>query len=191
MSKVSKISALLLLIMTLNACVPFLAGTVVGGVSVYDRRSMQTMRDDNNIRHQIGMKLRKDKRIKESNIVISSFNYHVVLAGQTPYASFREKVEKLARDHKKVKKVYNEIEIRSQETYLSEFNDSWITTKVKSALITTPDLKSGMLKVLTVDNVVYLMGDISTKQQELAVDTARRVNGVKRVVTVFDVNSPS
>ena len=60
--------------------------------------------------------------------------------------------------------------------------DTWITTKVKSELATTSDVKSMNVDVKTVDGVVTLTGTLAN---ELAVDkaiaAAKSVKGVKSV----------
>lgn len=61
-------------------------------------------------------------------------------------------------------------------------SDTWITTKVKSELATTSDVKSMNVDVKTVNGVVTLTGTLAN---ELAVDkaisAAKSVKGVKSV----------
>jgi hyperosmotically inducible protein len=60
--------------------------------------------------------------------------------------------------------------------------DAWITTKVKSELATTKDVKSMDISVKTIDGTVHLSGtqpnDMAVKK---AVATAKAVKGVQRV----------
>ena len=46
-------------------------------------------------------------------------------------------------------------------------------------------LESGSIRIVTEDEVVYLMGIVNEQQAALAVDVARRVNGVNKVVKIF------
>ena len=64
-------------------------------------------------------------------------------------------------------------------------NDSWLTSKVKSALLAQKGVPSDAIKVITENGIVYLMGIVSQDQGELAANTARRVDGVREVVKVF------
>ncbi len=60
--------------------------------------------------------------------------------------------------------------------------DAALTTKVKTAFLAEPDLKSLAISVETTNGVVVLSGAvISTAQIEQAVDIARHVKGVKEV----------
>jgi osmotically-inducible protein OsmY len=52
-------------------------------------------------------------------------------------------------------------------------------------MLTTKNLKSGSIKVVTENGVVYLMGIVSHQQADIAADIARQVSGVQKVVKVF------
>ena len=64
-------------------------------------------------------------------------------------------------------------------------SDAWITTKIKSQMLATEDLKSGSIKVVTENGTVYLMGIVKHEQADIAVDIARQVSGVQKVVKIF------
>ena len=60
--------------------------------------------------------------------------------------------------------------------------DAWITTKVKSELATTKDVKSMDITVKTIDGVVHLSGtQPSPMAIKKAVATAKGIKGVQRV----------
>jgi hyperosmotically inducible protein len=60
--------------------------------------------------------------------------------------------------------------------------DTWITTKVKSELATTSDVKSMNVDVKTVNGVVMLTGKLANELAvEKAISTAKSVKGVKSV----------
>ena len=52
-------------------------------------------------------------------------------------------------------------------------------------MLTKKDLESGAIRIVTENAVVYLMGDVSHAQADLAVNVARQVPGVQKVVKVF------
>ena len=60
-----------------------------------------------------------------------------------------------------------------------------ITAKIKTKLMNTSQLKSGQFKVVTENGIVYLMGIVSQSQEQLAINEAKTVDGVQKVVTVF------
>lgn len=61
-------------------------------------------------------------------------------------------------------------------------DDSWITTKVKSELVTEDETKARNIKVETMNGVVTLSGTAESWQESYkAADLAREVKGVKSV----------
>jgi osmotically-inducible protein OsmY len=61
-------------------------------------------------------------------------------------------------------------------------DDSWITTKVKAAILEEPNLRVAEIKVETNKGIVQLSGFIASDADSAkAVQTARTVKGVKSV----------
>jgi osmotically-inducible protein OsmY len=52
-------------------------------------------------------------------------------------------------------------------------------------MLTKKGLESGSIRIVTENRVVYLMGIATQEQASLAVDVARRINGVAKVVKIF------
>lgn len=60
--------------------------------------------------------------------------------------------------------------------------DTWITTKVKSELVTSDGVPSTEISVDTKNGVVWLSGDVQTEaERDRAVAKAKAVKGVKSV----------
>ncbi len=53
-------------------------------------------------------------------------------------------------------------------------------------MLAKPSLQSTEVKVVTEDGVAYLMGVLTPKQADMAADVARKVDGVREVVKVFE-----
>lgn len=63
-------------------------------------------------------------------------------------------------------------------------DDTWITTKVKSALLAEKDVSGLKLEVETVNGVVHLRGNVSTEaEKSKAKSVAMGIEGVKSVDT--------
>ncbi len=172
----------------LSGCVAaaFVAGTSAGGLIVSDQRDWKTRSEDSYIEHRLDLNIIQDPQFKGSNLDLSSFDCVVLLVGQTQVASLKVLAEKIAQSTPNVKKVYNEITIGPNISFGQKSEDVYLTSAVKSALLVKSGLRSGSIKVLTENSVVYLMGLVSKDQAALAVDAARRVNGVHSVVKVFE-----
>ena len=63
--------------------------------------------------------------------------------------------------------------------------DTWITTKVRSQLLASDEVKSSNVKVTTDNGEVFLMGLVSDKEAKAAARIASQVSGVKHVTTAF------
>jgi len=182
-----RLGIIVLSFILLSGCVAaFMAGAAAGGLVVSDQRDAQTISDDSFIRHRIEVRVVKDPAFKNSHIIISSFNRIVLLAGETPAASLKVTAEKIAQSTPDVKRVYNEITIEPPVSLAVQSKDTWITSAVKTEMLAKPGLHSGSIKVITENGTVFLMGLVSRSQAEMAVDVARRVDGVRRVVKVFE-----
>lgn len=184
-----KTLALLLLIsVCLSGCVipAVVVGATAGGAIIYDKRSFKTMDEDQQAYQYATRWIDQDKLLKgRSHISIAVFNNVALLVGQAQTPEIRQRAYEIASRTKYIKRIYNEIVISGSTTALQRTSDTWITSKVRTALLLKKGLNSNNIKAITEDGVVYLMGDISRRQAKLAADAARRVQGVKKVVKVF------
>ncbi len=63
--------------------------------------------------------------------------------------------------------------------------DNWITTKIRSKILADSTIDPNDFKVVTADQIVYLMGDVIPEQAAKVIHIARTCTGVKRVVKLF------
>jgi osmotically-inducible protein OsmY len=188
MIKITRFIILLSLVANLQGCF-FVVGAAAGAATVAvvnDHRSIEEAINDAKIANEISANIDNIPGLKEdSHIEVTVFNKVVLLTGETPRAAWRERAEAQARAIPKISRVYNQITLRSPTSALTRTSDAWITTKIKTQMLANGDLKSGDIKVITDNGVTYLMGTLTQQQANLAVDIARQVSGVERVVKVF------
>ena len=180
----------------LNSCaLPLvLAGAAagVGGSVYYDKRSAQTILADFDTKRKIENALAKDKNLKgHTSINASTYNGMVLLTGQAQTPQLRLEAEKVSSKIKGVRKIYNEVSISAPDAHLQNANDMWLTTKVKSELFSKQGLSSNELKIVTSNGSVYIMGKVTKKEGDKIADIVRRVEGVNRVVKVFEYSTYS
>ena len=154
-------------------------------MAVYDRRSMSMIERDARIFYVVHKAIVTDPRFRDSRIVVSSFNQVVLLAGQTPNASLRSVAEKIAKSAPRVLRVYDEITVDYPLLLTERSKDSLITGQVRSSMLTQKGLESGSIHIVTENGVVYLMGIVTHEQANLAVNVARQIKGVRKVVKIF------
>lgn len=176
------------LALSLQGCI-FVAGAAAGAAAiavVYDHRTLENTVQDTQIANKVSDKIRTVPVLKnDSHVEVTSFNRVVLLTGEAPNQEARQQAEEMARSVPDVTRIYNQITIEGPTSALTRTSDSWITTKIKSQMLATEDLKSSGIKVITENGVVYLMGNVKRNQAEIAVDIARQVSGVQKVVKIF------
>ncbi|WP_299591270.1 BON domain-containing protein [uncultured Microbulbifer sp.] len=124
--------------------------------------------------------------LKAANIDVVSFNGVVLLTGQVSSNDLRNLAGGTAQQVHSVRQVYNEIQVRGTTSVLARTSDTWLTTKVKSALLTDKEIDSGRIKVVTENGVVYLMGLLTRQEAENAAEKTRTVGGVQKVVKAVE-----
>lgn len=173
----------------LPACLPaaFVAGATAGGVVISDRRSLKTIVQDRKISCQALIQLNSEPALKaQSHIAVATFNGVVLLVGETNSPEHKQRAYELVKAVPHIRRINNEIVIGEALSTKESSADVWMTTKVKAAMMAEKGLNSTQIKVLTEDNTVYLMGLVTHHQAELAVEVARTVTGVRKVVTLFE-----
>ncbi|KGQ30472.1 membrane protein [Gallibacterium genomosp. 2] len=183
-----KVTAMVGVIILLQGCV---TAAVVGGGALatkvaMDPRTTGTQIDDQTLELRVADALRKDKQLNEqAHISVIVYNGRALLVGEAPSADLKEVAVNLARGVKDVADVYDEIQIGEKVSFMQASKDTWITTEVKSKLFVNGNVKATDVKVVTENGIVYLIGKVTQSQAAAAVDVARQVNGVRKVVKVF------
>jgi osmotically-inducible protein OsmY len=131
-----------------------------------------------------------DERFDEAHFSVTSYNGYVLIAGQVPNQELKDRASDVIRKIRGVRRIYNELEIAGNTSALVRSSDTWLTTKVKTALLSADDIEGNRVKVVTENGVVYLMGMVSRAEAERIVDVARSTGGVQKVVQIFELIDP-
>ncbi|MDB5958349.1 BON domain-containing protein [Ramlibacter sp.] len=175
---------------SLAGCAPLLLGGAVStALMASDRRSSGAQIDDEAI------ELRSAARLREAmgdgvHINVTSYNRQVLLSGETPSEALRERAEQIVGRVDNVRGIVNELVVASPTTLPQRSGDVLITGKVRASYVDASDLQANAIKVVTERGVVYLMGRVTAREAERATSIARQINGVQKVVRVFEVVSP-
>ena len=128
----------------------------------------------------------KNEQIDNANVSVTAFNGITLLTGEVPDQRAIDQILDLAKSHPDASQVINRIELAGKTNLNSRANDSWITGRVKSAMLTSGTIDTTKIKVVTERANVYLMGLVSRSEAEAAVVVTRSVPGVVRVIKVFE-----
>jgi len=185
--KILRVSLTASLLM-LSGCVGVMvAGAGAGTMAAQDARSVGTQLDDEAIENRAINAIRAAPDVTDqSHVEVVSYNRIVLLVGQTPTVSYKQKLAELIAEVPNIRKVYNEMQVAGPRSTLTALSDSTITTKIKTSLLTESDFPSSKIKVVTENGEVFLMGLISREQATRASNIARATGGVQKVVQLFE-----
>jgi osmotically-inducible protein OsmY len=150
-------------------------------------RSAQEISADERIEGDVHDRIvASDPRFKQSRIVVVSHKAAVLLAGEVQSEDLVQKAQEIASAAADVRRVHNELAVSSRAGIGTRTSDGWITTKVKSALVSNKVVDADRVNVTTVDGVVFLMGSVSRQEADEAVTVTQAVTGVRKIVRVFE-----
>ncbi|TWH77537.1 osmotically-inducible protein OsmY [Azomonas agilis] len=121
-----------------------------------------------------------------SHIIVASYNGIVLLAGQTPRQELKRLAEQAVASIQGVRGVRNELQITNPSSALARSTDAWLTTRIKSVMLTDNSISSARIRVITENGIVYLMGLVTRPEADRATNAAQGVSGVQRIVRVFE-----
>ena len=180
--KVAGIALCLLLTPAIQGCLG-VAATMVA----HDRRTTGTYIDDQLIGLKISAAIAEDERMrKQTHINATSFNGFVLLTGEAPGESLRNRAAEIARSIPTVRVVQNEIVLRAPSSLFARAIDSVVTGKVKAALLEDKEINAAQVKVVTERGVVYLMGLLTHAEADRVAKITRHVVGVQQVVKAME-----
>lgn len=185
------IPASLVAAILLSSCAPVGIAAGVGaaaGVAAAQEGGMSRAASDARIqieindlwfRHNVDMFSKLDLTINQGRVLIT---------GVVQDPEHRVEAVRLAWQPKGVKQVINEIRVANSEGITGYAKDTWISTRLRTALIFDRNIQSVNYSIDTVQGTVYLMG-VAQSRLELnrVVEKARTIQGVKNVVSYVKI----
>ena len=186
--KANYLFAVVLSALLLQGCV---AAAVVGVAGVAtktgtDPRTVGTQVDDTTLEARVANAIKGNKDLKDkARIVSTAYSGRVLLTGQAPTPDMAVTAKQIALKVDGATDVYNEIRTGSPISLGTASMDTWITTKARSQLLTSDQVKSSNVKVTTENGEVFLLGLVTQEEGQSAAKIAAGVSGVKHVTTAF------
>ena len=155
-----------------------------------DRRTRDAILIDKEIETEAYSELNSDNDLlSQSHFTISAYNGAVLLTGETPNEELEKKIISTVQVIPDVKLIHNNLIIADPSDSSSRANDLFITDSVKKALNqirTIPDFDPSMVKVITENGTVYLMGLVHRDEGTVVINVTRLQPGIKQIITVFE-----
>ena len=185
-STASLLSTLVVCLGLASCAAPLMFGGVLGGAMVAsDRRTTGIQVEDESIEQRSASAMRENFGTKE-HINITSYNRQVLITGEVSSDLVRSQAEQLVGRVQNVRSVVNELVVGPVSSNSDRASDVLLVAKVKASMVDTEDVFANVFKVVVERGTVYLMGRVTQAEAKRATDVVRGVNGVKRVVRVFE-----
>lgn len=181
------------LAVALSGCVSaVVGGAAVGTKSAVDRRTTGAQTDDNvmavRVENTALSYLRQNNQTTgyTPKLNVISYNRRLLLLGQVATEGEKQFVEQVARSEQAAEGVYNYITVASTSRSFSNVTaDTWGTSKVRTSLLGLSPATQARTKIVTYDNVTYIMGILSPEEQALVTGKVSTTVGVQKVVTLY------
>lgn len=156
-----------------------------GATLVYDRHNIYKKISDFQLAANANRALYNDKIFKQPGCTIdlAVINGDILIAGRVPTYELRQEAYSRIKALIGYRRIFNQLAIGTATG--NTLQDDWITTQIRSQIISDADIDPHMFKVVTCEQIVYLMGDVIPKEASRVIHIARRCDGVKRVVKLF------
>ncbi len=173
------------LALSLQGCVEMAVGTaVVATMVATDRRTVGAQTEDAAIMLKGANKIASN--YPDAHVNVNSFNRKVLLTGEVKDEAAKQAIEREFATIEAVQSVANEIEINFLSSYTSRANDALIGAKVKASIVNERRDLLNVVKVITENGAVFLVGRVTQSEGAFVGDIAAGVAGVKKVVKIFD-----
>lgn len=170
------------------ACAPLVVGgAMLGGTLLAtDRRTSGAQLEDQAI------ELKARNRMREvigerGHVNVTSYNRQVLITGEVPSDADKAAVEQAVQRVENIRSTVNELVVGAASSLSSRSSDVILTSKVKASFVDAKDVFANAFKVVTERGTVYMMGRVTEREASRAVEIARGIGGVQKVVRVFEV----
>ena len=177
------------LLIQLTGCATTTATSAAGGTAaaVVDQRSFGTQLDDEIIELNAMNAIFQNKQLNEqSHINITSYNFIILITGETPTKEMRDRIGQIVKSIPKVRRVHNMMSIAAPSSMLSRASDTTLTARIKTEMLAQGGNFAHKVKVVTENGATYLMGLVTRKQADLAVTLTQGISGVQKIVKLFE-----
>lgn len=155
-----------------------------------DRRSPEAIAIDRTI-EQNALEEFIDERelLAQSHVNVHAYNGLALITGEVSNAAVKNKVIEIVRVIPHVSMVRDSLTLEAPSDASVRATDRQLTEQVETALTqihTLPNFDSAMVKVVTENGSVYLMGRVTREEGNVVINVTRLQPNIKQIITVFE-----
>lgn len=184
------VALLATLSLNLTACFPLVAATGVGAgmLVATDRRTSGMQVEDEGIELKVGNRI-GEKYGSNTHINVTSYNRRVLLTGEAPTPEAKAEIKALAAGVAHVVATIDEVAVRPTSSFSDRSVDAVTTSKVKARFVDANRFSANHVKVVTEAGIVYLLGLVTQREANEAINIARTTSGVLKVINCLEIIS--
>lgn len=171
----------------LNGCATAVVATGgVGALALHDRRSFGTLTDDESTEWKAAARV-PEKYRDSAHLNFTSYNRKLLITGEVPNEQARQEIMASLRPIEGIRQIHDESAVMPPSSLAARSRDSLTDAKVKARLIDDKQLSANHIKVVTERGTTYLLGLVSDREARIATEIARTTDGVRRVISLFEI----
>ena len=190
-------TTLLLSSSVISGCVPVIVAGAMGGSTVIatsaaEERGLTGVVSDKELSIKVNNHIESINRDLMDKITIMVRGKRVLLMGTVPNQKMQIDAVRGAWEIKGVMDVIDEIHVGLEISHNQIIKDGWISTQLKTKLVFSDNIMSINYDYHTHNGTVYIMGMAQNQsEQDSVITIARRINGVKHVVSHIILKAPT
>lgn len=156
-----------------------------GATLIYDRHHLYKSANDFKLVADARRALYKDDYFKRSDCLLDLAAFHgdLLLAGHLPSTKLRDLAIQRVRALGGFRRFFDQISVHKIRH--NEILDSWISAKIRAKILADSSIDPNAFKIITIDQMVYVMGDVLPQQGNKILKIASSTTGVKRVIKLL------
>lgn len=124
---------------------------------------------------------------RDSRVVVVSFYQAVLIVGEAQTENMKQAITQIARNYKDVVIVHNEMTVGPNQTLGQRLADDLLERKASINLFAADNLRSEQARVIAVNGTVYLMGKLTQRETDRAIQRIQALDGVTRIIKIVDI----
>lgn len=124
---------------------------------------------------------------RDARVIVVSFYQAILILGEAQTDAMRQAITDVAKRYQDVIIVHNEMTVGPNRTLSQRLADDLLERKASISLFAADNLRSEQARVAAVDGTVYLMGKLTQRETDRAIQRIQALDGVRRIIKIVDV----
>ncbi|MBE8215219.1 MAG: BON domain-containing protein [Endozoicomonadaceae bacterium] len=130
---------------------------------------------------------KKSAALRYSHITPIIFNHEVLLVGQVPSEKDKKDALKVIQFLPKITTTHNELTVKNNVPFSDRIHDNYITSKIRAKLMLSNHLPIRNMKIITSDNIVYIIGALSSESYKIVLKIIRKIHIDGKIISFINI----